>query len=255
MEFKDTDDYRTNIARVGKSDLIIINSADKIAGFSLYPTKIEFILHLPASMDDYWRGLPGRLRNNLKRKRRRTETAVAIEFKRNPSLKDFLAWYAGYQREMKRKPFGRDVIKDPIAYFNNHQNLLLGNILGRQDKKAIGGAILTAAENQLRYKLAWYSQEAKRGNPGCYLALEGIEWAINHQLGEFSFGRDTNLYGGHLSLGLHQFKTGFNSQPMISENTIIKNAVINPNSDRKQMFIFYTLEGKELRPQSLSVRI
>ena len=246
-EFKDTDDYRTNIAKIGKTDLIIINSGDRIAGFNLYPTKIELIIHLPAAIDRYWQNLPGRLRNNLKRKYRRGETQIAVKLKFNIAAKDFLTWYERYRNEVKHKPFGRDVVKNPAGYFKNHQNLVLGNILGKDDGKVIGGAIMALAENQLRYKLAWYSQEARKHNAGYYLVLECIKWAINHQLGEFSFGRDTNLYGGHLSLGLHQFKTAFASRPVVPANGVIKNIAVNPAVNRKQKpFLFYTLEGQDL---------
>lgn len=246
MEFDDLDDYTANRAEIGQADLILVNSAEKLAGFSRYPTKIEFILRLPRTINEYWQSLPASLRGNLKRKYRRAETAVGVEFKHDLSGKDFLAWYAGYQTEIRRKIFGRDVIGDPIGYFNNHQNLLLWNILAKPDDKVIGGAVMALTKRQLRYKLAWYGQEAKKYNAGYYLVLKCIEWAIDHQLRQFSFGRDTNLYGGHLSLGLHQFKTSFNPRPMMTENPVIKNVAINSNSNSHKKFIFYTLEGKEL---------
>lgn len=252
IEFSDTKEYTAKRLCITDQNLIIIDSSRPVSGFRLYPTKIEFILHLPASIDEYWNTLPSNPRSNLRRKYDKAKKYVDIEIREPFSLEEFLRWYEGYKKEIESKNYGKNVIKDPLAYFQNHNTLLLANVRHRQSGNIIGGSILSFDSRQLRYKLAWYNNEAKKHNASYLLILECIHFAIDKQCDTFSFGADTNLYGGHLSLGLHQFKAAFHTTPIASKSAVIKNIKINSSSNfEKKPIIFYVLDQKtsELQKQ------
>jgi hypothetical protein len=95
---------------------------------------------------------------------------------------------------------------------------------------------------EVRYKYAFYSDFAKRTQASEYQVIECIKFAM-HNNKQFSFGRDLNLYGGHLSTGLRLFKAKFSALPHLNASTPIYS--LYPEIDIAGIE-FYIINAEEL---------
>lgn len=216
LRFKSLDEFR-NYSEKNKTALIIID--EQVPEWDKYPFTIEMILSLPSSFDLFWSQLPSRKRNIVKRKEEEAKSSFQCKLVSSITEKQYGEWKAGYDQFIGEMTFGRNKIAEDV-YRLHSQSLMIYEI--RLHEELLGGVLYQKKDKQLRMKYAWYSPQARNKNASTSAVLDGIKFAIENGFSEFSFGRDTNLYGGHLSIGLHQFKEFWGAKARIVEKANLR---------------------------------
>jgi hypothetical protein len=236
--------FGSDESQIARYDFLL--TPNSRAGALLYPHKIRFVATLPDSIDDYLAALKSAYRRKIKRSLQVfAQSGLQLQFIDRPGVELLQEWLLIYQAQMRQKEDGRLIATlDKLLTMQLRATLATIRTVAGQ---LVGGAILTvaaAATGELQTRLAFASYEplAAEAEAPVAFAYEAISKAIASQQRYFSFGKDTNLYGGHLSLGLRQYKRLFCSPlPLTALDTPLSYLTINWEKAQSKNFIFYYL--------------
>jgi len=217
-------------------DICLINNPDK--NTLIYPTKITYEIELDGTMEDYLKTLNQKRRYNLLRQHKIIEEKIDTHIKEDINEEDFNNWNTGYKEFISELPHGDNRVDD--SWFDSRGKLhLLVEYRDRLTNEIVGGTLVKKMKEKMSMSYGWANKEERRLGIATHEVFILLDYAISKGYKKLSFGQDNNLYGGHLSLGLHHFKTYWNTKPKITVSSEKKGIVFNINSDKS--FCFYLL--------------
>jgi hypothetical protein len=240
------------------ADLIVIPSPGEFDhklfketdGYFYQPEKI--VWRLPAkSLSEYLASLTSKDRTRFQNKLQRSE---AVTYEMQEMTPDrFAEFFQIYKKEIIERERGRAAIDE--TWPNNHDLLNYRAMFFRDPgtKELLGGAILKLDKKEQMATIG-YAAYTDAGRP-LELArrtfAEALNFANKAGFRELSYGKDQNLYGHHLSVGLMEYKAGLGFSPKPSGNKqIIK--ILNPAKFHNE-YSFFTIEGEKLAAKHFSL--
>jgi len=225
-------------------DLVI--SDTPIPGGLIYPTKIVFQLEVPENLETFLSKFESSKRSSIKKRIRTTEQELETMFLDPIDIETFQKWEIGYKKFINSLSDGRAYAN--LEWFKTAQEGHIGIFfVNKQTGEFEGGSLIKkfTESSKLSMSYAWYSERAKEVGASTTLICKLIEFAISNNYKYISFGQDANLYGGHLALGLEEFKSGWKASATAANKTEYKYIkVIEPI---KNKFKFYFKEGDNLK--------
>ncbi len=182
-------------------DLVVFDKWQE--GLIKYPTHISFRVKTPEKIEDYLGSLNKKDRYYVKKYVKDVNEKFEVRIVEKINHEQFKEWYKGYVDFIDNKKFGKNRIdQEWLKKYEGQTNLIAvyhkGNI--------IGGCLFMIREDRISMSFAWYSDLLKQNGGGTSIIYNLIEKCIEYKRTYFSFGRDPNLFGGSISLGLHHFK-------------------------------------------------
>lgn len=218
----------------------IIISEEEIPSFERYPEKIIFEIDV-INFDDYINNFESSKRSSILKRIRDCESSYAIEFQQEINIDDFNTWLLGYKRFISTLTDGRDRI-DPNWFSEKASQHIGAFIKDRLSNEIVGGGLIKVFGMKLSLSYAYYEEDLKKKGGSTYLLMELFKYAGKNNFSKISLGRDSNLFGGHLSTGLLDYKLSWHSKPSISDK--IKISYIKVNENSKKRFKYYTLNDR-----------
>lgn len=205
-----------------------------------YPDKVIFTMMVPDNLANWIGKKPSKVRCDLNKVVKRLDDYQLSVDPLTPELLD--EWYIGYKKFLDGLAHGIDRV-DIQRIKNSIGDYLL--VINRDLSGMIrGGSILKKLDGKISYSYAWYSDEFKRTGGSTACILKSIEYAISNKFTGFSLGLDTNLYGGHLSLGLLHYKSSL-MEPIKPSGVNMYKIFVNPNT--KKSFCYFLVEDDKLK--------
>lgn len=213
----------------------------------LYPEKIVFEMEIPQNFDEFLAKFESSKRSSIRKRIRDSINHFDIVVEDQISLERFTEWLEGYNKFISNLQDGRLNIE--LNSFEERRSTHFAvYFVDKNTKKIEGGALVKKFDNKKKISMsfAWYSEPAR--NTGCSTCLVEtlVEYGNKHGYKSLSFGQDTNLYGGHLSLGLYEYKSGWKTTVHPAGKSEIKKILqANPV---KNKFIYFIFKGDNLIP-------
>ncbi len=199
-----------------KSDIVAISPVTQdlaaVIGrdYFLVPEKIGYTKDLSRveSVDELYRKKDRSLRHLA-------ESAVEVRIgdPLDPAqYADFLMLYANVMSEKER-----GVVKLDSGWQQKHPHAV--GIFVYYEGTMIAGLLAKKIDQRLSVSYSALSKDFRRNNVYKFLAIRAMGYAKEKGMAEFSYGRDTNLYGHHLATGLYLFKRELDLRPTIPSKT------------------------------------
>jgi hypothetical protein len=213
-----------------------------------YPDKVVFSMEVPKTVDEWISTKTGKIKYNISKVAKQLESySLAVE-PLTVSLLD--EWYIGYKMFLSSIPFGIDRT-DLCAMKTNINNYLLVSSRDTINNMQCG-VLLRKSDHKLSYSYAWYMDEFKNIGGGTACVIKSIEYAINNGCTTFTLGMDTNLYGGHLSLGLAAYKGSLMNATKMHDASMYK-IFVNPNTTKR--FCYFVTENDNLKKVCINYKL
>ena len=219
-----------------KSDIVAISpvTQDLIGSigrdYFLVPEKIGYTKDLSKveSIDDLYRRKDRSLRHLAE-----SVVEVRVSDPLSPAqYADFLTLYASAMSEKER-----GVMKLDSSWQRKHPHAV--GIFVYYEGKMIAGLLAKKINQRLSVSYSALSRDFRRNNVYKFLAIRAMGYAKEKGMEEFSYGRDTNLYGHHLATGLYLFKRELNLRPTILPKTnFLLRRFINLEKFQNPVFFF-----------------
>ena len=201
------------------------------------------------SRDAFLASLKSKERSRIKTKLKNSGDRITVEYA-PLTVADFLRWHTIYAEDMQKKERGRVALsatwaEEKGADLKRYQRLFFRDSASQE---LIGGVILRphAKDKVLQAPFAAYRDKYKNYDMPLRSFIEVMEHAVNLKYSRISYGRDTNLYGHHLSIGLMEYKASLGFEPAPERaRQIFK--VLNPKILNDEYF-FFGLDGEQLVP-------
>jgi hypothetical protein len=242
-EVETQEEFMLDQIKLSTKDIIVVNTWQE--GLIKYPKQISWHLEVPHDFTTFLNSFPSDQRSSIKKRYLNVQNKYNYKIINTLNDNDFNEWNKGYRNFLSSIDYGDYRIADDWYEKNkdNRKALLIYNDNGVMQ----GGAIINSTlENKLSMGFAWYSNELKKDGGSTFVICELVKLAMNESKKYFSFGRDSNLYGGKLSLGLLQFKKSWNSFPTLTANTEIKGLIINQNYNNTPITFYSINESNNL---------
>jgi hypothetical protein len=205
-----------------------------------YPDKVVFTMPVPESLNSWVSKKPSKVRCSLNKVVKNLNNYNLNIEPLTPELLD--EWYIGYKSFLNEIPHGIDRVDTQRVKTSIGEYTL---VISRDSENVIqGGAILKKIEEKLSYSYAWYSDEFKKVGGSTACIIKSIEYAIANEFNIFTLGMDTNLYGGHLSLGLLHYKSSLMDAHKMRDAAMYK-IFVNPNTQKS--FCYFLIEDDKLK--------
>lgn len=226
----------------GLNDYDLIVSSQPFDGAKQYPENITFNVEIPPSIETYLESFESSKRSSIRKRIRNCSEGFDAKLIENLTKEQFLEWLEGYKKFISSIPFGQEKVDEEWFETGSPKHFA---IFFYKDGKLEGGALIQKMEKtqKLSISYAWYNDEIRAAGASTYVVVKTMEFGYKIGYKLISFGQDKNLYGGHLSIGLHDFKTswGETTTPIFSSKTLVK--YIKPNSQTDKKMIYYTLNS------------
>lgn len=247
-------DYISNKESYDDIPFIIVKNWQN--GLIKYPTKIGFKLKVPESINLYLSSFKSSERSSLKKRFRVIEEKYDYTISEKLTKNDFTYWLNGYNKSIGAKEYGllKISLEDYIDLSRNHKIIFLAD---KNTGNMVSGGLFKIIPHKdgscrLSLSLAWYSDESRyRGSP-TFIVLKLIEYCIENNINNLSFGQDRNLYGGHLSIGLHDFKRSWHANPFIPKKSEITGLIINKKALGLNKALYYEIKDNNLIKRTLN---
>lgn len=118
----------------------------------------------------------------------------------------------------------------------------------KETGKRVGGTLVKKFKKspKLSMSFGWVKDEARKQGLATFEILELIKYAIANGWEIISYGQDVNLYGGHLSTGLHYFKVYFGATPKVPYKVDIGSIYVTDLVEKEDVpIVFYTVDEQE----------
>ncbi|MEO6729178.1 MAG: hypothetical protein ABIM99_04620 [Candidatus Dojkabacteria bacterium] len=237
-------DTHEDISKAYEEGADIILSSTELEGALPYPTKINFQLDTPSDLNLFLESFESSKRSSINKRIREVDNLSEAKVIESISLGEFEEWLIGYNNFIASLPHGNNNI--PEDWFNTNSSKHIGIFLFEKNtNKIIGGTLVKKFNDSSRLSMsyAWYRDDVRQAGGSTRIVTEVIKYAIANEFKLVSFGQDSNLYGGHLPIGLMEFKKSWQTKPSITSNAEIQYAMVNPNSTKK--FCFYSGKTSE----------
>jgi len=193
------------------ADLIVALAHE---GWFYKPRYVTYVLERPASLEAYIesafragsRGGPRRLLREVPR-RYRFEVREG-----GRGVDEFLALY---KRSIAARPLGRDRIAERETVFGPKWT---GFYL-YDESDLIAGIMVRALSDRLSAAYGAFDPSRRGLDVEHFLLMQAIQRCIDVGAPRLSLGRDTNLYGHHLPLGLAAYKLRLGFKPLAYERS------------------------------------
>ena len=237
----------SELSSLKSEDYHVVVSDKYSEEFRKYPTKITYEIEIPENFDLILSRLNKKRRYNLKRLHRICSEKYDYKIEEEITRDDFEEFRKSYDSFIGSKELGDNRIDDTwfeekskdhilIKYFDKNDSRLAGETVAKRLPKT----------NKLSMSYGWTDEESKKLGIATYEVYILLEYCIEKSIGRFSYGQDDNLYGGHLSIGLHNFKTYFGATPRVTKSALIKGIRANEVAlQNGPAIIFYTLDESE----------
>ncbi len=149
-----------------------------------------------------------------------TQTGIKIDKISRINNSIYQEWLELYKQIINSKEKGVTVIDKNWFEDKYKQGKEVGAVLAYKDGKLLGGNLLTTLTDVMviGYGVAQRLPDL-RGGLGLLLDYYSIEMALEQGFEQLSFGKDDNLYGAHLSVGLLKYKTKLWLTPKAANKT------------------------------------
>lgn len=235
VEIDSIETFNQDKERYSSYDLIFVSKPDQ--SIYRYPTKISFQLDINfSSIEEYLQKFPSSTRSSLKKRFRTVSELYEIKITDELSETDYSKWQAGYSNFINTLPFGENKLTPNWFAENSSKHIA---VLFFQGEVLHGGVMVKKLTNRLSMSYAWYSENLRQTGGSTAAVLTIIEYALSRNYGRVSFGQDTNLFGGHLAVGLHSFKASWKTYPTVPASSADKGIIVNPSATSKSPIIFY----------------
>lgn len=225
-------------------DLVI--SKDELENSLKYPTKIIFEMDVPSDLEEFINSYESSKRSSIRKRIRTTNEKLDALFLDPIDEVHFKEWEEGYKHFINSLGEGHNYIDENWLkeHIDNHFAIFFTN---KETGKIEGGSLIKKFQEtaKLSMSFAWYSDLAKEIGASTALITKLIDFAISNNYKIISFGQDTNIYGGHLSIGLEEFKTSWRAHAKIAKAAELK--YIKPVMPIKNRYKFYIVEGDNLK--------
>jgi hypothetical protein len=214
--------------------------------FFYKPLKISWIMDTPKDEESYLSSLKRNRRKRILKAFRECEKQginILIEY---PLKKNtFEEWLDLYETHLSEKEKG--IIKINKDWINIKKDVV--GILARKNNELMGGIIAKKIYEKDMLEIAYsaFNKDYSKLGINDYLNVKTISLAAESGFKCIKRGRDTNLYGYHLSTGLYLFKKslGFKIIPA-KEKLDILTKINNFNKFEDQIFfVSYNKKGFE----------
>lgn len=203
-----------------------------------YPTKVIFTMDIPSSTEVFLENLESTKRSSIRKRIRKSEENFEIKFIENLTKEEFLDWLSGYKSFIASIDYGS--LKLDETWYEEGSKTHIAIFFYKNNQLEGGALIKKITDNQkLSISFAWYNEELRKTGASTYVVARLFEYGNLNSFKYISFGQDTNLYGGHLPIGLHDFKSSWGSKVSVGSKAEIKYLKVN-NTNKK--FKFYIIE-------------
>ena len=244
-EYKTRDEYEQDRNAGNKYDLVIID--ETVPELPLYPTKIAFQVNIEVDSEDYISSFSSSKRSSIRKRLRDTASKFSVKFAETINREDYMQWKAGYDKFIAGLDDGNNKISDD--WFSTKAVKHIAILFFDKGGAMHGGAMVKKFASKMSMSYAWYSDELKKTGGATKVLIDLVEYCFRKKIPTLSFGQDTNLFGGHLSIGLHEYKRSWQTYPVITKAAEMKSIIVgaNPSSE----ILFYTLENNHLIEQRI----
>jgi len=225
-------------------DIVLIN--EPVDELYQYPTKIIFEMEVPNNLEEYIGSFESSKRSSIRKRIRTTNENLEATILDPMDEKTFAEWEEGYKSFIESLGEGHNYINADWLKESGSTHFgifFINKVTGKME----GGSLIKRFLDipKLSMSFAWYSDLAKELGASTALMCKLIDYSTANNLKIISFGQDTNIYGGHLSLGLEEFKTGWGAVAKPAKKAEIKSAyIVKPI---KNKFKFYYFEDNILK--------
>jgi FemAB-related protein (PEP-CTERM system-associated) len=150
--------------------------------------KIRLVLDLEGSADRMWKGLDGKVRNQVRKAER---SGLSVEFGRADKLDDFYEPFAVNMRDLGSPVHGREFFRAVLEAFGDAVRIGVVYLGAR----AVGGLIAVAFRDTLSVPWASSLREYRALCPNMLLYWEAIRLACGDAFRRFDFGRSSQSSG------------------------------------------------------------
>lgn len=210
--------------------------------FQPYPTKITYEYDLIDGTESLMSNIDKKRRYNLNRLSRMCESKFDFVILDNYSREDYQSFKKGYDAFIQSIPYGESRLEDDW-YDDRSANHLLIKYFVKGSLIEVGGTLIKKFNKspKLSMSYGWMKDEARNAGLATYEVRLLIDYATSNNYRYLSYGQDNNLYGGHLSVGLHHFKTYYGAKAKITASSDIKSIFITDKVNLDKLpIIFYT---------------
>lgn len=242
------------IESLNNSDIINIkNPSEKLIyqlnkkNFFYRPLKIRWTMKAPEDEESYLASLKRNRRKRILGAFRKCEKEnISIYKEEILTKKTFEEWLDIYQAHLNEKEKG--IIKIGKDWIKGKQDIAAG-IFAKKGSKLIGGIILKKnyEQNTLIISYSAFDRNfAKIGINDC-LNVRAILLASKLGFKLITRGKDTNLYGHHLAIGLFLFKKslGFVIEPLKKYGDVLTEINNFDKFEDQIFFVSYNKKGLE----------
>lgn len=171
------------------------------------PVKVTWRAYLDEISSPYEIVKSEKLRKNLKKLNDQLpQLGLRVEIQKDLSEDVFLKWLAIYNKVIGSKKEGRIKIDQSWLANKIKGGKSVYGVLLYDDNGLIGGNLGTLTNEKMTVGYGALLPFDTKHNLGAFIDFKCIEAGFNWGYKVVSFGQDTNLYGGHLSVGLLSHK-------------------------------------------------
>lgn len=222
----------------------IVDSKKVHKGFFHRPLKIRYVMEVPKDKDSYLASIKRNKRKRILRAFRDCkEQDIEIIKEEVLTEESFKDWFELYKESLGKKK--RGIVRINENWVAEKKGLAVG-IFARKDKELIGGILLKKIPDKNRMSICYSTikKEFTKYSVNEYLNFEALMLSSRLGFKTINRGKDTNLYGHHLSPGLFLFKKefGFGVEPVKMRGDVLTKIV---NYDKFEDKIFFFSYGKK----------
>lgn len=228
-------------------DLVEVEAEEPSFGF-VRPQKISWRAHLDNLSDPIQVVKSKKLRKSLaKWERQLSSVGLTVSVSQDLTDEEFEEFLVLYRKLVGQKQRANIALSSSWLEKKREQGKNVGAIFVYKGEKLLGGNLVIFGQKWLivGYGVA---RKIENLNLGALLDYLTIKYGSEKGYKTVSFGRDTNLYGFHLSTGLFSYKArlGLTPEPNKKAGVVTTKFLSFEKFDERVLFLTTTSEGLEI---------